>query len=47
MAETLGIIHGGAQNEPRTKTFELSESDYYRIADMGEFNESIVILSFL
>ena len=39
MAETLGIIHGGAQNEPRTKTFELSESDYYRIADMGEFND--------
>lgn len=36
---TLGIIHGSGQNQPRTKTFNLSQSDYYSTADMGEFNE--------
>jgi hypothetical protein len=35
---TLGIIHGGAQNEPRTNTFYLSRSDYNSLADMGQFN---------
>lgn len=35
---TLGIIHGGAQNEPRTSTFYLSRNDYNSLGDMGQFN---------
>lgn len=35
---TLGIIHGGSQNEPRTGTFTLSKYHYGSTADMGEFN---------